>query len=83
MPADPGPLVPRSDWSALYAKLGQVSRGGDLETKNALDPLRGAVDTYLKDPAQGQESVDAWQALLAAVDTLSDRCAAAGSSAFQ
>ena len=72
-----------TEWEQAAKALGQIAEEGDVETKNAVESLQEAYETYLQDPAQGQPSVEALDSLLAALDAVANRCKIAGSTALQ
>lgn len=75
-------ISPTARMAAAHARVEELSQAGDLETKNA---LRGVVDGIdeMQTAAQGQASVDAFDAWTAAVTNLADRCESFGSSPLQ
>jgi hypothetical protein len=75
-------ISPPAKIATAHARVEELAKAGDLETKNA---LRGVVDVIdeMQTAAQGQESVDAFDAWTAAVTNLADWCEAVGSSALQ
>jgi hypothetical protein len=72
-----------ADWATYADALQRMRIAGDTETKNALDLLIPAVEDLADDPPDGQAKLAADRALIGALNTLADRCAAVGSSALQ
>ena len=80
---DQSVLATIAEWESAVTALDQIAESGDLETQNAIGPLREAAEVFRQDPAQGQPTVEADQSLIAAIRSLADRCELAGSTAFQ
>jgi hypothetical protein len=78
-----GLLPSAAKWQTFATELSGIAKAGDVDTENALEGLRAAVDTLASDPASGQPYLDADQALLEALDNLATRCKTVGSSALQ
>jgi hypothetical protein len=81
MPGD-AILSEPAEWKATGERLSELREAGDTETKNAIDLLLPAVEVLANDPKRGQESVDADQGLISALDAVRTRCEAVGSSGF-
>jgi hypothetical protein len=79
----PRTMRPFAIWQRFGDRLDRLMVSGDAETKNALKPLRNAVDVLGAGPAPGQGAVDAEHKFIRALDHLAQRCAAAGSTALQ
>jgi hypothetical protein len=76
-------MLPSKARLARYGEdLDQLSSEGDTETQNAVKFLQDA-NSALMTASPGSESLDAFTGMTAAVQTVADRCAAVGSSAFQ
>jgi hypothetical protein len=79
LPSDSYARGPR--WAQYLAELTMLYSAGDLETQNALDVLIPAIqDLALSDSST---YLDAHIEMLHALDTMAERCKAAGSSALQ
>lgn len=70
------------EWSAYLDEVDAIHQAGDLETRNAIEPLGSAAQWLAAEP-RGSELLDARANMRAVLDNLRDRCAAVGSSAFQ
>jgi hypothetical protein len=81
--AAPQAMFPsRERLSKFAARLSAIGQAGDLETRQAVELFRKPTDELMT-AQPGQESVDASQDWIAAVESIKDRCAAVGSGAFQ
>lgn len=81
--ATPTGLMPSDNRLATYAaKLSEFATLGDAETRNALKPMRAAVEaTRTAEP--GSDAAAAFEDWTAALGVLAERCNAVGSGAFQ
>lgn len=82
--ATPGGMLPSAArWQRAAQDLDAVAQLGDVETQNAMEAYQRAVDKMASDPPSGQPYLNAFDAITSALQDLSVRCKAVGSSAFQ
>ena len=80
MPTGLMPSTPRL--ATFSARLDELADQGDVETQNAVAVMQSAVDD-LREAGPGSEYASAFAGMTDAIETIADRCAAVGSSAFQ